>query len=76
MKVLTIEDIMKKEIAGIPKLLGVTEFGKRIGGWDRRKVHTYWKRGIIPSPATYIGNRPVWTEKQVDTWIEKRNAEA
>ena len=66
------DDVIRKEIESIPKLLGVTEVGKQIGNWDRRKVHTYWKRGIIPEPAAFIGNRPVWTESQIANWINTR----
>ena len=65
-------ETIKKEIESIPTLLGVTEVGKQIGGWTRNKVHTYWKRGIIPEPATYIGNRPVWTESQIENWINTK----
>jgi hypothetical protein len=72
---LMFEKIVQEEIDGIPVLLGVTEVGKLIGGWDRRKVHTYWKRGIMPDPAAYIGKRPVWTEKQIQTWIAQRGSE-
>ena len=55
----------------LPTMLGITEVGKMLG-WTRQKVHTYWKRGKIPEPTSYIGNRPVWTLEQICEWINKK----
>lgn len=60
------------EIEDLPELLGVTEVGKELG-WDRRKVSVYHKRGKLPEPATYIGNRPVWTKQQITEYKRRIN---
>lgn len=44
---------------------GFTELGEALGGWDRRKVQLYYKRGKIMEPAAKVGNRPLWSAEQV-----------
>lgn len=29
---------------------------------------TYRKRGILPMPDLYIGNKPMWSRQLVDSW--------
>lgn len=33
---------------------------------------TYRKRGILPMPDLYIGNKPMWSRQLVDSWDFER----
>ena len=35
-------------------------------------IHSFRHRGILPEPAFYAGQSPVWTRKQVDKWLKTR----
>lgn len=46
-------------------LLSYAEVGK-ILNWDRKKVRVYYLRGKLPSPQYFLGDRPLWTPKQIE----------
>ncbi|WP_010243741.1 hypothetical protein [Acetivibrio cellulolyticus] len=52
----------------IPPLLGITEVAA-ILGWDKRKVSVYVQRNVLPDPSIHIGDRPIWTIKQIEEWM-------
>jgi hypothetical protein len=54
----------------LPRLYGQAEFAIELG-WDRRKLNTYYGRGLLPKPATYAGKRPLWTKEQIDEYKQK-----
>lgn len=37
---------------------------------------TYRKRGILPMPDMYIGNKPLWSHTLISQWDEEREAKA
>jgi hypothetical protein len=45
--------------------VGAKEAGE-ILGWDRRKVSTYYLRGILPSPVSVLSSGPVWFREQIE----------
>ena len=52
------------------QLYGQVEFAQMIG-WDPRKLRTYYLRGKLPEPFAMVGDRPAWTEEQINKWKEK-----
>lgn len=55
----------------IPRLAGVAEVAE-ILGWDKRKVSTYLKRGILPQPLQKLASGPIWTYKQIEDFKKTR----
>ena len=49
----------------ITRFYGTTELAQALG-WDKAKVHVYWKRGLIEEPKAYAGKRPLWSGEQVE----------
>lgn len=43
-------------------------------GLPYKHLWTYRKRGILPMPDTYIGNKPLWLRTSVLEWDTKRKA--
>lgn len=37
---------------------------------------TYRKRGILPMPDMYIGNKPLWSQTLISQWDEARESKA
>ena len=54
-------------------LVGVKEVGE-ILGWDRRKVSTYHRRGVLPKPVISLSSGPIWLRKQIEYY--KSNKES
>lgn len=63
-------DEIQREIEQIPELLSATDFAEELG-WDRRKLHLYWQRGIVPDPAVVVTSGKLWTRKQVEWFKEE-----
>jgi hypothetical protein len=38
---------------------------------NHRKLSVYRKRGKLPEPSAYVGNKAGWTKEQIDSWIEE-----
>lgn len=49
------------------ELIGQTEFAE-ILGWDRRKVATYYYRGILPNPVKVLASGPIWLREQAENF--------
>ncbi|WP_445491578.1 hypothetical protein [Niallia sp. 03133] len=45
--------------------VGLKEAGE-ILGWDRRKVSTYYIRGVFPSHLEVLSSGPVWFKEQIE----------
>lgn len=48
-------------------LIGQSEFAD-ILGWDRRKVATYYGRGLLPEPVKTLSSGPLWTREQAEKY--------
>lgn len=56
------------------ELYGLTEFAKRLGkNSDPHKLSVYYRRGKLPEPSAFAGinrARPLWTEEQIEKFIQ------
>jgi predicted DNA-binding transcriptional regulator AlpA len=43
-------------------------------GLHKETIRKYRQREVFPEPHTYFNRTPVWTEEQVNAWIEAREA--
>lgn len=41
-------------------------------GMKYRHIWTYMKRGVMPTPTMYIGNKPLWDKTVVEEWAASR----
>jgi predicted DNA-binding transcriptional regulator AlpA len=57
------------------ELLSAGEIAKMIGV-KRTTVHSYLARGRIPEPFVRLQAGPIWSRKQIDTWIKTRKGGA
>lgn len=48
---------------------GITELAKALG-WSTQKAHAYYTRGKFLEPAAHVGNRALWTKKQIDQMVK------
>lgn len=50
----------------ISSLMGTVDVAKELGeSWTPAKVAVYNERGKLPMPIGYVGNRPMWTKRQI-----------
>lgn len=48
-------------------LMGTVDVAEELGGsWTPAKVAVYNERGKLPLPIGYVGNRPMWTGRQIE----------
>ena len=38
-----------------------------------RHIWTYLKRGVMPTPKMYIGNKPLWDKPTIEEWAATRS---
>lgn len=43
-----------------------------VAGLQYKTLWTYLKRNTLPTPDTYIGNKPLWKQKTIDSWMSER----
>ena len=43
-------------------------------GLHKETIRKYRQREVFPEPHAYFNRTPVWTEEQVNAWIEAREA--
>ena len=43
-----------------------------VAGLQYKTLWTYLKRDTLPAPDTYIGNKPLWKQKTIDSWMSER----
>lgn len=41
-------------------------------GLQYKTLWTYRKRGILPEPEFYVGNKPLWSKSTIDQWMSDR----
>jgi predicted DNA-binding transcriptional regulator AlpA len=41
-------------------------------GLQYKTLWTYLKRGTLPAPDTYVGNKPLWKTESIDLWLSER----
>lgn len=43
-----------------------------IAGLKYKTLWTYRKRGTLPQPDQYIGNKPLWNRSTIEQWNSER----
>lgn len=64
----------------IPPLAGLAEAAEMLG-WSKSQVNTYmtrakvknWPDDMFPKPIQVLASGPIWFEKQIETFRDKRN---
>jgi len=67
----------------LPRLYGVKEFAAALAkafpekNWSSRMLSSYMSRGYagLPEPVQVLAATPVWTEEQVEEYVERRRGD-